>query len=289
MIDLRTGILGSLLVLLAAAPEAIPQTVQSGSPTRQAVLRKTGKSGNNASLPAIGATPAAMPGLCFQPGVGWQKKLPEPPGVTTTPGTRGAMGLEVSRSTSAAHAPSIYARSSTAQQSTGCAGNSINKKALGAGVEKFTILDRPQTIRSAGSTKPGTVTSFHGNSRYHAHRSVGLEPVGIAPDPTYVASEAESDPHPEQVGPRAFHAYTSSIKLRRLIRNAPDFRTRIQLQQLQNNPAAQLHQARAATKTGAAARRPLQGERANRTSLPRSDTHDRPRGNPRKLYSGAYR
>jgi hypothetical protein len=232
-----------------------------------------------------------MPGLCFQTGVGWQKILPQPPGVTTTPGTHGSIGLEGSRSATAANAPSIYARSSGAQQAyvADCAGNSLNNKALGSGVERLTIVDRPQTIRSGGSTKPGTVTSFHGNSPSHVHGSAGLEPVGGAPAPTYVASEAESDAYPEEGGVRAFHAYTSSIKLRRLIRNAPDFRTRIQLQQLQNNPAAQLHQARAATKTGAAARSPLQGERANRTSLPRSDTHDRPRGNPRKLYSGAYR
>jgi len=54
---------------------------------------------------------------------------------------------------------------------------------------------------------------------------------------TYFASETESNARSDQVGVRAFHAYTSSIKLRRLMRNAPDFRTRIKLQQLQNNLA----------------------------------------------------
>jgi hypothetical protein len=290
-----TQLLVGLLVLLAAAPEASPQLAQSGPPTRQVAARKMGKLGNNGSSPARGATPEALPGLCFQPGVGWQSILPEPPGVPATPGTHGSIGLEVSRSISVANAQSIYARSSSAQQaqSAECAGNPINKKALGAGVEKFTILNRPQTMRSAGSTKPGTA-SLHVNSPYHANASAGLEPVGMMPSamppvPTYFASEAESDAHPDQVGVRAFHAYTSSIKLRRLIRNAPDFRTRIKLQQLQNNPATQLHKARVVTKAGAAARRPPQGERANRTSSWRSDTHDRRRDNPRKLSSGAYR
>lgn len=283
MIELRTRILLGLLTLLAAAPEASPQIAQSGLSTRQAALRRTGKFGKNGSSPATGA----MPGLCFQPGVGWQRILPEPSGAPATPGTNRSIGPEGSRTTSAAPAQPIYARSSSAQQAVECAGNSINTRALGAGVEKFTFLDRPQTMRSAASRKPGTVTSFHVNSPSHAHGSAGLKPVGIAPSPTYFASEAESDAHPDQVGVRDFHAYTSSIKLRRLIRNAPDFRTRIQLQQLQISP--QLHKAGAATRTGAAARRPLQGERANRTSSRRSDTHGRPPDSPRKRFSGVYR
>jgi hypothetical protein len=301
MIELRTRILVGLLVLLGAAPEGSPQTAQNGPPTTQVVVRKTGKSGNNRGSAATGAPLGALPGLCFQPGVGWQSILPEPPGVPATPGMNGSIGLEVSRSTSPANTQSIYARSSSAQQAYAgeCAGNSINKKVLGAGVEKFTILNRPQTMRSAGSMKPGTVTSLHVNSHYHnssyhAKGSAVLEPVemmpGAAPPaPTYFASEAESGAHPDQGGVRAFHAYTSSIKLRRLIRNAPDVRTRIKLQQLQNNPATQLHKATVVTRTGAAARRPLQGERANRSPSWRSDTHRRPRDKSRRLLSGAYR
>jgi hypothetical protein len=265
---------------------------QSGLPTRQAALRKTGKFGKNGSSPATGA----MPGLCFQPGVGWQTILPEPPGVPATPGTHGSIGLEVSGSTSVANAQSIYARSFSLKQvyAAECGGNSINKKVLGADVEKFTILHQPQAIRSAGSTKPGRVTSLHVNSPHHANGSAGLErvrtqPSAIPPNPTYFASEAEPDVRSDQASVRAFHAYTSSIKLRGLIRNAPDFRTRIKLQQLQNNPTTQLHKARVVTKTGAAAWKPLQGESANRTSSRRSDIHDRPRDNPRTLLSGAYR
>jgi hypothetical protein len=301
MIERITLILVGLLVLLAAIPEASPQTAQSGPPTRQVVVRKTGKLGNNGSSPATGTTPEPLAGLCFQPGVGWQSILPEPPGVPATRDTNTSMGLAERGSASGANPQSAYARFSNAKQaqSAECAGNSINKKALVAGVEKFTILNRPQTMRSAGSTKPGTVTSLHvnspyDNSPYPANGSAGLESVGMTPSamppaPTYFSSEAESDAHPDQVGVRTFHAYTSSIKLRRLIRNAPDFRTRIKLQQLQNNPATQLHKARVGIKTGAAAGRPLRGERASRTSSWRSDTHDRPRDNPRGRVSGAYR
>jgi hypothetical protein len=272
-----TQLLVGLLVLLAAALEASPQTAQSGAPTRQVSLRKTGKLGNNGSSPATGPTPGAMTELCFQPGVGWQSILPEPPGVRATPDTNSPIGLEVSSSTSVAHAQSIYSRSSSAKQAhvAECAGISANKKVLGAGVEKFTILNRPGTIRFAGSTKPGLIISRHAHSP--------------PPIPTNLGSEAELDGHSDQVGVRTFHAYTSSIKLRRLIRNAPDFRTRITLQQLQKNTATQLHKAKVVSKAGALAGRPLQSEPANRTSSSRSNTHDRPRENPRNLFSGAYR
>jgi hypothetical protein len=277
MIKLRTRIFGGLLMLLIAAPEAIPQTAQSGSPNSQVALRKTGKSGNNGSSPVTDAKPGVMPGLCFQPGVGWQRILPELPGATAMPGTNGSIGLAASRSTRAVHAQSTYVRSPSARRAAECAGSSLNKRAFGGG----------PTVQPAGSTKFGTITSLRVNSPYRAHRSVGLDPVGIAPAPTYFASEAESDAHPGQVGVRAFHAYTSSIKLRRLIRNAPDFRTRIQLQQLQSNPAG--HQPRTATKTHAAARKPRQGGRASPTSPRGPDTHDRMRDNPRRLFSGVYR
>jgi hypothetical protein len=290
MIALRTRILLGLLVLLAAAPEARPQMAQGGRPTRQAALRKTGKLGKNGSSSA----PAAMPALCFQPGIGWQSIHPEPPGGPTTPGASGSIGLEVSRSTSAANGQSIYARSSSARQvyTAECAGNSIKKKALGADVEKLTILNRPQT-------KPGTVPSLHVNSPDHdlpdhAHGNANLEPVRrmssvLPPAPTYFASDAEPDLRSDQVGVHAFHAYLSSIKLRRLIRDQPDFRTRLKLQQLQSAPATQQHKATGFTKTGVAAAKPLQGERANRTSSRKTDTHDRARHNSPALLSGSYR
>jgi hypothetical protein len=223
MIKLITRILAGLLVLLAAAPEASPQTAQSGPPTKQVVVRKTGKSGSNRSSAATGATPGALPGLCFQPGVGWQSILPEPPGVPATLDTNTSIGLAERGSASGSNPQSVYARFSNAKQaqSAECAGNSANKKALGAGAEK----------------------SLHTKSPYG---SAGLKPVRMMPNamppaPTYFASEAESNARSDQVGVRPFHAYISSIKLRRLIRNAPDFRTRIKLQQLQKNPATQLH------------------------------------------------
>src|SRR6267154_3769841 len=103
MIELRTRILCGLLVLLAAAPAAIPKTAQSRAPTRQVAVRKIGKSGNNGSSSATGATAGALPGLCFQPGVGWQSILPEPPGVPATRDTNTSIGLAERGSASGAN------------------------------------------------------------------------------------------------------------------------------------------------------------------------------------------
>jgi hypothetical protein len=283
MIELRIRIFLGLLVLLSAAPDASPQTAQSGPPTRQAALRKMDKFGKNGSSSAT----AAMPALCFQPGIGWQSMHPEPPGLPATPGTNGSIGLKVGGSTGVADSPASYARPSSAKQvyAAGCPGNAIDKKALGAGVKKPTILNRPQT-------RPRAVASLHLNSPYHANGSTGLDPQrtmpgAMPPTPTDLASEADPDLPSDQVSVRAFHAYISSIKLRRLIRNAPDFRTRVKLQQLQNNPATRLHKARVVTKTGAVATRP--GERANRMSSRSLDTRDRRRDNSPALPSGSYR
>ncbi len=276
MSELRTRLLVGLLVLFAAATEASPQTEQSGPPASQVAVRQNRKSAKSRSSLTTGTIPGALPRLCFQPGVGWQRILPEPPGVPVTPGANGSTELAVSSSGSVAQARSIDARSSgeRPEPAADCAGISANKKASRAGVGEFTILNRSGTIRSAGSTESGTVTS----------RGMNSPP----PIPTYFASKAESDLSADRADVREFHAYVSSIKLRRLIQNAPEFRTRSQLQQLQNNPAAQLHKARVGTNRGAA-RRSLSRERASRTSSRRSDTHDQPRDNPGTMVSGAYR
>jgi hypothetical protein len=273
MIERSARLFVSLLVLLAAAPQASPQTAQSGSSTSQGAARKSGKSGNSRSSPASGAIPGALPGLCFQPGVGWQSMLTEQPSKAATRDTNASKGLEVSGSASGATPQSAYPGLSGAKQvhSTECAGKSTDDRVLGVGVDKK-FLNRT-AISARSTTKPGR------------------EPARMTalPSATSAASEGEADAPSGQPGDRAFHAYISSIKLRRLIRNAPDLQTRMKLQQLQHNPANQLHHARVDTKTGRAARRPLKGERVSRSSSPGSVTHGGPRGNPRTLLSAASR
>jgi hypothetical protein len=294
MIERNTRLFVSLLVLLAAAAPASPQAAPSGSSTSRVATGKNGKSGNSRSSLATGATPGPSSRLCFQPGVGWQSILPGQPSEAATRDTNASMGLEVSGSASGANPQSAYPRLSGAKQvhSAECAGKLTEDQVPGVGIDKkSTALN--STIRSAGSTtKPGPVTPLRGNSPYHLNGTGGSgtgRTTAVPSAPASAASEGGPDAPSDLLGVRAFHAYTSSIKLRRLIRNAPDFRTRIRLQQLQDNPANQLHRARVDTKAGQAARRPLKAERVSRSSSMGSVTHGGPRDNSRTLLSAAPR
>jgi hypothetical protein len=279
MMELGTRLFVSLLVFLAAAPEASPQTVLSGPPSSQAAVRKTGKAGNGRASPARNSIAETSPVLRFQPGVGWQRIPTGQPNGSSTRDARGPAG--------AVNPASVDAKSMSAKQAGPgeSAGILSDKKRLGA-VETTAILSPNRAIRSAGSTKLGAVTSLQ-VTPFHPNGSTGMNSMRTTPSampsaPTHFASKDGPDEHSDLVGERAFHAYISPIKLRRLIRNAPDFRTRMKLEQLQNNPATKLHHARVDTKRGQLASNPPQGEHVRVTSLRTSDANARPRRNPRE-------
>jgi hypothetical protein len=277
MIELSPRLFVCLMALLAAAPVASSQTPRSDSSSSQVAAGKSGKPRNNRRS---GATSGASPSLCFQPGVGWQSTFTDQP-IEPESG----LASEAKRQSANPRLPGVQPA-----HSTDCAGNVTDERIPGVGVgKKFTPLNR--AIGSAGSmTKPGKVTPrpvylngagiLNGSG---ASKPARMTPSAVASAPTSAAPEAPAD----QPGGRAFHAYISSIKLRRLIRNASDFRTRIKLQQLQNNPANQPHHARGDTKPGSAAGRPLQAERVSRVSG--SVTRGGPRDHPGTLLSGAQR
>ncbi len=138
------------------------------------------------------------------------------------------------------------------------------KRVLESDREKFEPFHLPGTMRSAGPVKPGDAASRHASSPLTR--------------PSYLASAAESDARANQVGALPFRAYISSIKLRRLIRNAPNFQTRIKLQQLQDTPGIQLRKEKAGNKTNTTAGRRPQSERAERTSSRGMAISNRPQG-----------
>jgi hypothetical protein len=285
MIERRTRLLAGLFLLLAAASEAHPQTAQSGPPTGQVAVRKTGKSGDKGSSQPTGSTAGALPGLCFQPGVGWQRVLTMHPDGSATRDLNTSMVLEEHGSASGANSHAVYARLSHAKQarSVECPGILTDKKVTGAGAERFTLLNRSRVMRSAEAANPGPLTSLQVHPPYHPNGSAGLETVRSLPSaipysPTDTASEEGPVAHSGLIGDRAFHAYLSSVKLRRLIRNTLDFRMRNKLQQLQENPASPSH--RAGTQ---APSRERKGERVTRTSSQRSHAHDRSQGNSQTL------
>jgi hypothetical protein len=261
MIEFKRRLFISLLVLLAAAPKASPQTASSGPSAHQEIVRKTGQPGNSRSSSARNSIAKTSPGLCFQPGVGWQPIASGPAGGPSP--------------------HSVYPTSLSAKQahSFECPGILTGKGELGAGIGTSAILNPNRSIRSAGSAKLGAVTSsgapLHPNSA--GVHSMTVAPSAVTSAPKHFASEAGPDEHADQLGARAFHAYISSIQLRKAIRNAPDFRTRMKLQQLQNDRATKLHN----TRIDAKADKPTHGERVRATPLRRSDAKSRSRGNPR--------
>jgi hypothetical protein len=277
--ELKTQLLAGLFMLLAAVPETRPQIAQSGLPTVQVPVHKTGNTRKNAGSQPTGATAGSLPGLCFQPGIGWQHVLTREPDGFVARDTTTSMGPKEHDSASGANPPLVYSRLSNVRrtQSVQCPEVLKDKKVTGASVEDLTVRDRPRTVRPASPTNAGTLTSLQVHSPYYPSGGPGLATVRaprsvIPSSPTSFAPEDESGARSNQAGDRVFHAYLSSIKLRRLIRNTTDFRTRIKLQQLQNNPASPSH-----------ARRALNGEHGRRMSSRRSHTHDRSQSNSRSL------
>lgn len=291
MIGLGTRVLGGLFVFLATALQANPQAAPVG-PTDHVIVGKTGKSKNSRNSQPSNSISGASPGLCFRPGVGWQSNLTGQPSESDVRDTHTLMGLEIGGSSATANPQSVYTRIPSAKHTAECPEILTDKRVPEAEAEKFTILDHPSTIRSAGSTRPGSATSHQATSPLHASGSAGQKPVWMTRSATptaakHVGSEGGPVEPSDQVSDGTFHAYISSIKLRRTIRNAPDFRTRIKLQQLQKNSATELSIEGRNTKTGQVAKRSLKAGRICPSSSSKSVAHDRPLDNPRTLFSGS--
>jgi hypothetical protein len=238
----------SLSLLLAAATPASPQTA-SRDLSRQ-LDHPAQKSGNSKST-----TPAVSPGLCFQTGVGWQRSFPVP----MTPETNAPAAPEINGSSGLAAPKSIGERLSNAKQkpSPACAGVPLETR-----LEKRTHLDRSERANA------GTLPSLGPHSPPKGTPSV------LPPTHAHVASDHAPDANPDQLDMRSYHAYISSIKLRRLIRNAPDFRTRLQLQQLEKQTVTQSQKAAVSTKDAKAG---TEGQHLGRSSSRTSDDGDRAR------------
>lgn len=282
MMEFRTGLVAGLWLLLAAAPEARPQPAQSGLPLGPVTVRKIGKSGSNGSSRPTGATAEVLPGLCFQPGVGWRRVPIKRPDGPVTRDANTSIGPKELGSASGANTPLVYPRLSSVKRahSVDCPAVLTDKQVTGAGVGNVTVRSPLRTMRSGGPANPRTLTSLQLHSPYDPNGRTGLGTLpGATPSsPIDFASQNGRVSPADQLGDRAFHAYVSSVKLRRLIRDAPDFHTRITLQQLQDNPASPSQHAGTQ-----ASRRVLKRERASRASSLRSHRRDQPRYDSQSL------
>jgi hypothetical protein len=283
MSKLKNSLRLTLVVLLAVPLQMKPQTPQSDATAPQVPVKKSIKPGTIRSGLTTTTIPAALPVLCFQPGVGWQRTLSEQPALSATKGPNTPIAQKVGLA--GAQGPSSGRLPGAKQaRSTECAGLSADQQTVGATVEKSTNLKLSATLRSAGSTK-GALNLLQPNSPYHALNNAAPENGKMTSGAT-PSKPAGPDANPDHFDTRTFHAYISSIKMRRLIRNAPDFRTRVKLQELESNPATHSHKTTVDTKKATTTRHA--GQRTSPPCTRRFQDHNQPR-DPRTFLSSPYR
>jgi len=221
-----------LLLWLASSPRAGSQAVLANETTNassqvhsgqfaSSYTRITAKARKPSGSLRKGAIPSGGAPLYFQPGIGWQSvpvSTPMGAGEPGVPGTPidGTSGM-------------IEARGSE----TG--GSSISGHAQPLGAKKAMPSERPAMSTSTIAPEALIDDVITGTHSLAGRRSV------VSTD---------------QINGLKAHAYVSSIKLRRMIRNAPDLQTRIKLQEIQDKLANKSHISTATSKGNKATKAP---------------------------------
>ena len=115
------------------------------------------------------------------------------------------------------------------------------------------------------------------------------QPIPIRPRGTHLSSGARADVSSGRIADLESHAYISPIKLRIMIRNAPDLETRIKLQELQEKLVNKSHIFMGSSKGSPGSKgqpKGPNGDRAHSSSL--SGDHDRTTDGLRILSSRTY-
>lgn len=174
--------------------------------------------------------------LCFEPGIGWQ--LVSTPATVSTemlsaPGLHMVStlnGRETKTSATDYGLQSAYARSAGATKAEPDECPAILANPTTSGALGDSIVGNPfQTIPSVPTSSGTFQRHFVG---------LGSAPIGYIPAS---ASSRSSVPAAGQIAGLKTKAYLSPIKLRRMMRNAHDLQTRIELRELQDRPTKGSH------------------------------------------------
>jgi len=196
--------------------------------------------------------------LCFEPGIGWQSiPISAPASMQMLNVGRQPMGsaagrAETKNSVTNSGSGFTFARSPGASTAieTGCPTKLTNIPPSGA-VSDVIIADRVGSVSSVPSTRINSGASNwldtesvtdranHATSRRHF---VGLGSVPIGNK--HFAARSASSISADEVTALKSRAYLSPIQLRRMIRNAPDLQTRIELRELRDKLAKRSHKVR---------------------------------------------
>jgi hypothetical protein len=230
MIRLHKLLIFGLFVCLATSQRASSQTLEEDHLTTQVAPRKAAKAGKNRGSLIIGAIPNGSPGLCFQPGIGWQRVPTGKPNGSDMPGCGNSNNIEATKSTATESSASVYAQ------------HSGSKQAIAPGVEMESAVtgSRYQAEPPSGSRSinTGALASQPGNFPFNpaSGAASGRRTTAMSSMPSG-GMHLPSGPTPEisadQVKDLGSHTYVSPITVRRMIRNTSDLQTRIKLQELQ--------------------------------------------------------
>ena len=231
MIRLHKLLIFGLFVCLATSQRASSQTLEEDHLTTQVAPRKAAKAGKNRGSLIIGAIPKVSPGLCFQPGIGWQRVPMGKPNGSDITGCGTSNNIEATKSTTAESLASLYAQ------------HSGSKQAIAPGIEMESAVagNHGQAAAPSGSRSidTGALASLPGNLPFNpaSGAASGRRTAAMSSMPSG-GMHLPSGPKPEisadQVKDLGSHAYVSPITVRRMIRNTSDLQTRIKLQELQS-------------------------------------------------------
>jgi hypothetical protein len=231
MIRLHKLLIFGLFVCLATSQRASSQTLEEDHLTTQVVPRKAAKAGKNRGSLIIGAIPNSSPGLCFQPGIGWQHVPTGKPNGSDMPGCGDSNNIEATKSTATESSASVYAQ------------HSGNKQAIARGIEMGSTVtgSRGQAAAPSDSSSinTGALASLSGNVPFNpaSGATSGRQATAMSsmpPGGMHLSSGHKPEISADQVKDLGSHAYVSPITVRRMIRNTSDLQTRIKLQELQS-------------------------------------------------------
>ena len=219
--------------------------------------------------------------LCFEPGIGWQSiPISAPVSMEMLNVRSSSMGSVAGRPETKDSASNSGSRSKSARSlgantavENGCPTRLTNIPASRA-ISDVISADRVRSITSVPSTRInsraskwldiGSSTNPAGNATSQRHFvSFGSVPIGN----NHFAARSTSSISADEVTALKSRAYLSPIKLRRMIRNAPDLQTRIELRELRDRLTKRPHKVSGTARKDKSTRDPS-------TNEPRYGTRD---------------
>jgi hypothetical protein len=208
---------------------------------RKNTLKSTGASSARSML-ASGSDPGEAQGACFQPGFGWQRRPQTSANSTRQTSAQGSDAATLARGSSVgAKSGTVNALPSGAGQSNldQCPGIMTSATAPGAVAETSVVGEQSKTANSDirdTSANAGTKDWLKADTLLNPAGSIASTQLtmGLTSGLSSKHSSSGTGPNASASSIQAFEtrAYMSPIKLRRMMRSAPDLETRLKLREL---------------------------------------------------------